>query len=361
MTRPIIIGGGLAGASAATRLAQLGHAPLLLEREPGPHHKICGEFLSVEATSHLAALGFDVARLGGARIDTMRLHIGRRTATAKLPFVATGITRQCLDAALLDYAAEQGAQIQRGTSVRNLEAAHTHGPGPILLATGKHELRGHPRDPSGTISDLIGFKQFFRATPALARALSGAIDVTAFAGGYAGLQCVENHRLNLCLLVDRAHFKALGGSWTTLFAALLNEPGLALLADAEPLLEKPLTIAAVPYGFLAKPSTADSLWRLGDQAAVIPSFCGDGMAIALHSGRLAADMLTAGHTPQQFQSQLHTDVARQVRLATTLQRFATTAPGRFALITGLTAVPAALATLARWTRVEPAALARAGA
>ncbi len=32
------------------------------------------------------------------------------------------------------------------------------------------------------------------------------------------------------------------------------------------------------------------MWALGDQAAVIPSFTGDGMSIALHSGCLAAAM-----------------------------------------------------------------------
>jgi len=365
--RPIIIGGGLAGGSAASRLASLGRAPLLFERESGAHDKICGEFLSVEAGRHLAALGFDANRLGGARIDTMRLHVGIRSATARLPFVASGVTRRALDSALLDHAAEQGADIQRGVGVRYIDdgqAVTTHGPaglGPLLLATGKYELRGQTRDPSGTISDLIGFKQFFRATPALRDALAGTVEVTAFDGGYAGLQPVENNKLNLCLLVERNRFKAVGGSWPALFAQLILEPGLARLADAEPLLDKPLTISAVPYGYLARPRIDDVIWRLGDQAAVIPSFCGDGMAMALHSGRLAADMLASGATPHAYQLRLRGDVARQVKLATTVQRLSSSRAGRFALITGLTAIPAALATLARWTRVESAAVARAGA
>ncbi len=364
--RPIIIGGGLAGGSAASRLASLGQAPLLFEREPGAHDKVCGEFLSVEAGRHLAALGFDVARLGGTRIDTMRLHVGARTATAQLPFVAIGVTRRALDCALLAHAAGQGAEVRRGISVRHIEngeAVTAQGPagaGPLLLATGKHELRGEARDTSGTIAGLIGFKQYFRATPALREALAGAVEVTAFDGGYAGLQLVENHRLNLCLLVDRNRFKA-GGNWPALFAGLLRQPGLAMLADAEPLLDTPLTIAALPYGYLARPRADDAIWRLGDQAAVIPSFCGDGMAMALHSGRLAADMLAGGADAAAFQARLRGDVARQVRLATTLQRLAMSRAGRFALITGLAAIPAALATLARWTRIDPAAVARAGA
>ncbi|OYU14472.1 MAG: hypothetical protein CFE37_10790 [Alphaproteobacteria bacterium PA4] len=362
--RAIIIGGGLAGGAAAARLAQLGQPPLLLEREAGAHDKICGEFLSVEAGRHLAGLGVDVARLGGARIDRVRLHAGRLTAEARLPFVATGVTRRALDALLLDHAAAAGADVQRGTSVRHLAgnravtSAGDTDPGPILLATGKHDLRGEARDPRGTIPGLIGFKQFFRATPALTARLAGAVEVTAFAGGYAGLQCVEAGRLNLCLLVDQARYKALGGSWPLLLAALLREPGLALLADAEPLLAKPLAIASVPYGYLATPGAGP--YRLGDQAAVIPSFCGDGMAMALHGGRLAADMLASGADAATFQTRLRRDVARQVRLATRLQRVATHGLGRFALVAGLAAVPAALAALARWTRVEPQALARLG-
>ncbi|MBC7521056.1 MAG: NAD(P)-binding protein, partial [Sandarakinorhabdus sp.] len=116
MSRTVIIGGGLAGGGVAARLAQLGRPVLLLEREAAAHDKICGEFLSVEAGRHLAALGFDVSRLGGARIDTMRLHSGTRTAAARLPFVATGITRRTLDAALLDHAATAGAEVRRGVS-----------------------------------------------------------------------------------------------------------------------------------------------------------------------------------------------------------------------------------------------------
>ena len=364
MSRAIIIGGGLAGGAAAARLAQLGAKPLLFERETTAHDKICGEFLSVEASAHLASLGFDTARLGGARIDRVRFHSGTRHAEAKLPFIATGLTRRSLDWALLEHAESLGAEVHRGTAVRQITngaAVLSDGSatGTLLLATGKHELRGQPRDASGTISDLIGFKTFFRAPPALTKSLAGTVTVTAFDGGYAGLQCVEGGRLNLCLLIQRDRFRDLGSSWDALFTALLREPGLAALGDAEALLPKPLTISAVPYGFLARPHADDPLYRLGDQAAVIPSFCGDGMAMALHGGRLAADMLAGGAAAPQFQARLRRDVARQVRLATSLQRFAATRMGRFALVSGLGAVPSALAALAKWTRVAPEAVARA--
>ncbi len=360
--RPVIVGGGLAGGAAAARLALLGKNPLLIEREAAPHDKVCGEFLSIEATRHLSALGLDIAPLGGAPIAEVVLHAGRRSARAALPFVATGVTRRRLDEALLDHAASLGAEVRRGVSVRHLDgdrAVTTDGDaaGTILLATGKHDLRGQPRDTAGTIRGLIGFKMFFRSAR-LATALRGRVEVTGFAHGYAGLQPVEGDRLNLCLVVDADHYRALGGSWPALFAAILAEPGLAPLGQAEALLARPLAIAAIPYGFLASPA-ADAIWRIGDQAAVIPSFCGDGMAMAVHGGRLAADMLAAGSDPRAFQTQFRSDVGRQVRLATRLQRLSGTALGRFALVAGLGALPSALTTLARWTRVEPAALARA--
>ena len=362
--RAVIIGGGLAGGAVAARLAARGLGPILLEREDTPHDKICGEFLSVEASAHLAALGFETARLGGARIDRVRLHVGRRTAAARLPFVATGLTRRSLDWALLDHAERLGADVRRGVGVRHIAdgaAVTSDGDiaGRLVLASGKHELRGQARDTDGTIADLIGFKQFFRATPALTAALARTVAITAFDGGYAGLQPVEGGRLNLCLLVTRDRFRDVGGTWPALFAALLREPGLALLNDAEATSAKPLTISGVPYGFLARPDRDDPLYRIGDQAAVIPSFCGDGMAMALHGGRLAADMIAGGASAADFQARLRRDVARQVRLATRVQRFATSPAGRFALVAGLAAVPGALAALARWTRVAPAAVARA--
>ena len=65
-------------------------------------------------------------------------------------------------------------------------------------------------------------------------------------------------------------------------------PHLAMrLAGAEPLLEKPIAITHIPYGYIRR-TTQDGLYCIGDQAAVIPSFTGDGISIALHTARQAA-------------------------------------------------------------------------
>lgn len=362
----VIVGGGLAGGAAAVLLAQGGARPLLLERTIGPHDKVCGEFLSTEAQAHLAALGLATARLSGAPIDRVRLIAGERVASARLPFVALGLTRRRLDEALLDHAAAMGAKVKRGVTVRALSphglvsTVGTLTGQTVLLASGKHDVRGAKRDTAGTLDGLIGFKQYFRVPPAVRAALHGIIEVVLFDGGYAGLQLVEDGIVNLCLLVEQGYFDAAGRNWDSLFAALLAQPGIARrLGDATPLLQRPLTIAGVPYGYVARADPGGA-FRLGDQAAVIPSFSGDGMSIALHSARLAAQAVLGGSTAAAYQARLRRDVGWQVARARWLQRGGQTALGRALLLTGLGLFPAALQMLALATRVPQPALQRAG-
>ena len=53
----LVIGGGPAGAMAAMRLAEAGRSVTLIEKEHGPHDKVCGEFLSREAVAYLHQAG----------------------------------------------------------------------------------------------------------------------------------------------------------------------------------------------------------------------------------------------------------------------------------------------------------------
>jgi len=351
LKRALIIGGGLAGTAAAIDLARAGAAPLLLERETQAHDKICGEFLSGEAVAALVALGVDPVALGAVPITRVAINAGPRSVAARLPFPALSLTRRVLDEALLARAARAGVAVQRGVSVRGLSGSIAHTSAgdisapTVMLASGKHDIRGLARPPG---PDQIGFKMYLRSA-SLSRALAGTVAVTFFDGGYAGLQPVEGGRLNLCLLVDGAQYRDLG-DWPSLWARLAREPGLAALLDAEQLLARPLAISRVPYGHLAR-AAPDGPWRLGDQAAVIPSFCGDGMGIALTSGRLAAEMLAAGASADDYQRALFARTRRPVRLAMAALALARHPAGRWAAMAGLGAVPGALALLARATRV----------
>jgi flavin-dependent dehydrogenase len=365
MTEDIVIaGGGLAGSACAAWLARAGRQVTVVEREAGPVHKICGEFLSSEAQAYLETLGMDVAALGGPSITQLRLTAGSRTIETALPFRGIGISRRVLDEAVLTHAEAAGAKILRGRAIANvtteagisvnLANGETIRPKTLFLATGKHELRGLRRE-SAPAEDLVGFKMYFALTPAAARDLAGRIDLMLFRDGYAGLQMVEAGRANLCLLVDRARLQAVGGKWPALLEDLSREmPLLARLLDgAAPLLEQPLTIYRVPYGFIHRPQAADppQIYRLGDQAGVIPSFTGDGMAIALHSVAAACTMFLNGDDAGAYHRRLARDISGQIRRAQFFYRLANAGATKKLFFPLVQAVPSSLKLFANLTRV----------
>ena len=116
----LILGGGVAGCAASIALARKGRSVTLIEREPTPRHKVCGEFLSGEALEDLHLLGIDVTSLGAVPIDYVRLAARRRAATAPLPFPAKSLTRKALDTALIATAIAAGVRVERGRSVQSL-------------------------------------------------------------------------------------------------------------------------------------------------------------------------------------------------------------------------------------------------
>ena len=368
----VIVGGGLAGGAAAAMLARAGRRALLFEREAAPSNKICGEFLSAGAQQTLARIGFDLGALGGTVITRLRLVRGGSVAEAALPFRGLGLSRRVLDGALLDYARICGADVRRGHDARVLKSDAHAGvevdgigrwtPAALLLATGKHDVRDLRRSLVEPAEDLIGFKTYFRLDAAQTRALSESVEVIVFAHGYAGLQRVENGQANLCLLIDRAQFQQSGGTWDGLLRDLMRDSAhlRQRLHQATPLLEKPLTIYRVPYGFVHAPLASDppNVYRLGDQAAVIPSFAGDGMAIALHSAALAVQSQQSERGAYQYHQHIRADVSAQVARASALYRFGCSAPGRAMLIPMARAWPRAMQLAAALTRVPPRAVAR---
>jgi flavin-dependent dehydrogenase len=370
MTDALIVGGGPAGGALAAALAGAGRSVVLLERETGPHDKVCGEFLSREAVLYLNALGIDPAALGACRIHSLRLSAGTGVAAVKLPFTALSLSRRALDHALLKRAAEAGADVRLGARVQALEGddgawrARLSGGGEVqgqaaFLATGKHDLRGWSR-PEGLQPDLIGFKMHMRLSASEAAELAGHVELTLFRGGYAGLEPVEGGRANLCLLVRRSRYAALGQQWDALMDAMRTDNALLArrLEGAEPCWERPLAIYSIPYGHVRR--TGDGPWRLGDQAAVIPSFAGDGMSIALHSARLAATYFINGETAAAYQRRMARDVGTAVRAATLLSQLSVHAPGRALIGWGASRLPRIMASVAALTRVPSGALKRAG-
>jgi flavin-dependent dehydrogenase len=356
----VVIGGGPAGAAIATHLARAGSDVLLLERTPAAHDKVCGEFLSYEAQEELEHMGLDLRALGAVSIRSAGVeHLRSRSSTA-LPFEALSLSRRALDEALLMQAGALGAEVRRGVRATGLErnavgwSVQIEGAmllaREVILATGKHDLRGRRRPP-GRQSDLVGFKVYWNlAEP---NDLHGRVELHLFPGGYAGLQMVEGLRANLCLVIERARFVSMGASWAALLARILDAcPTLAgRLNGAIACLERPLAVSAIPYGHVQERS--DGIWYVGDQAAVIPSFTGDGMSIALHSARRAAENIIVGTSADLFQRQLAGELREQVRRSTMISKALVTPWGQRAV--GLLLTPSVLRWVVCRTRIAETA------
>ena len=361
----LVIGGGPAGAMASLRLAAAGRNVVLIERESGPHDKVCGEFLSAEAAAYLHQAGIAPRQLGAVLIRTVSISAGDKLVETALPFPAFSLSRRVLDAALLRRAEENGCQVLRGVAAeaivsRDGERLVTLGDGrslsasTLFLATGKHDLRGYLRPPAKP-TGFVGFKLHWRLAPAQVLALSERMSLYLFPGGYGGISLVENGIANLCLIARRSILRELGG-WPQLLAFILrgNCHLRTLLDGATALTPRPLAISPIPYGYLAE--NMHGLWCIGDQAAVIPSFTGDGMSIALHSATLAARMFLAGKSAADYTAALRAQVSRQMTLATWLSRAAVTRASRAAAFAVLPLAPGVLRWIAASTRIPSSSL-----
>jgi menaquinone-9 beta-reductase len=322
----VILGGGVAGCAAAIALARKGRNVTLIEREPTPRHKVCGEFLSGEALRDLHALNIDVTSLGAVPIDHVRLAAAKRAAEAPLPFPAASLTRKALDTALIAEAIAAGVRVERGRSVQSLsrttdnlwqavlDDGTTREASTVFLATGKHDVRGRarPKDPQR----WVAFKTYFRLAPAQAAELAGASELMLYPGGYGGIQPVQGGIANLCCVVQQRHLACVDFRWENFLAKMQQDcPHLAMrLAGAEPLMAKPIAVTHIPYGFMRR-STEDGLYCIGDQAAVIPSFTGDGISLALHTARCAVTAYLADEPAPLYQAKLRSALLAQMRLA----------------------------------------------
>lgn len=289
---PLILGAGPAGSAAAIELARAGAAPILIDRGARASDPLCGGFLSWRTAAQLQELCVDCGDLGAHPVRELRLFAGAHGASVALPAAAFGLSRHTLDNALRARALEEGASLEVDT-IRRIEGNVAHGEKrewaheTLFLASGKHDVRGKAR-PRNAKDPALGLRLRLSAGPELASLLEGAIEMHLFPGGYAGVVRQEAGSANICLALRKSVLAKAGGDPHDLLFMLANQhPQFARRLDHLSR-ETPIqTIGAVPYGWRARTSRA-GLFRLGDQAAVIPSLAGEGISIALASGTMAA-------------------------------------------------------------------------
>jgi flavin-dependent dehydrogenase len=331
VTDAIVIGAGPAGAAAAIGLARAGARVWLLERTRETGDALCGGFLSWHSLARLDALGIDRAALGGQQVARVRLFAGSRRSETRLPQAAMGVSRRRLDTVLQAAAVAAGADLQRGVHATAIDGATvqtrdgaTRVAPAIFLAAGKHGFRGQPREPASwqQHDPVMGLRLRLPQHAALDRLIGDAVELHLFDRGYAGLVRQEDGSANLCLATHKSRLDDASGDPAALLRAL---------GAAHPVLGERLAFADwsqsidaighIPYGWRTA-ETAPGLFRLGDQAGVIPSLAGEGMGLALASGHaaVAAWRRGGGDAAPAFQRALAARMTRPFGIASAVWR-----------------------------------------
>jgi flavin-dependent dehydrogenase len=299
-----IIGGGPAGCSAAITLAQRGMRVVLFEAKSYPHHKVCGEFLSPECLYFLDELGAKeaVRHLGPIPIDTARFtEPSGVTWETALPGTAWSISRAALDATLADCARSLGVEVREKTTVADITGClgsvfeldiRTGSPIQAKTVIGAHGKRGAldralDRQFLDHYQPFVGLKAHFRGP-----AIPNRLDMHTFPGGYCGISEIENGEMNVCLLARQESFQSARDYSIVQPDSFIrwmkqqNTPLRLWLDQAEQITERWLSIGQVP--FIRKRAVVNDVLMAGDAAGLIAPVAGDGIAMALHGGRMAA-------------------------------------------------------------------------
>ncbi|MES2965233.1 MAG: NAD(P)/FAD-dependent oxidoreductase [Bdellovibrionota bacterium] len=326
-----VIGGGLAGSVASIHLARAGFKVVLLEKERASLDKVCGEFLSGEAIPLLKEVGLDPKKLGAEEITSFRLHGPRLSIERKLPIKSIGISRKRLDEKLLECAEAAGVDVRRGVTAKEIIDGLESPSGSILLETSEGELRSRRlvvatgktdfksvNDREARDSGYVGFKMHLRLKPSVLKAMKKHCDLFVFDGGHGGISPIEGDLANFCFMIERKALKDIGTDWESLASHIAKNCWAAshYLDGAEPQFKQLVTVANVPYGFVRRTPPPAGLFFVGDQMATIPSLTGDGMTIALLTGKLAADAIierVAGKARLRFAPQASVNYQRAMR------------------------------------------------
>jgi menaquinone-9 beta-reductase len=301
-----IIGGGVAGCSAAVHLAARGYKVVLAEAKTYPHDKVCGEFLSPECGLLLEELGVMPALRAVHPPEILQARItapsGHEWTTA-LPEAGMGISRYRLDSALAQCARRLNVTLLERTIVTDIDGTldsgftlytrKPHDEGElwaraVIGAHGKRSIvdRTLHRRFLNQQHPFVGLKRHFHGPP-----IPGRVDLHAFAGGYCGISEVEGGKTNVCLLVRQETFTRLQRNIPAFIEWMkAQNPHLAeWLSEAVPLGDRWLSIAQIP--FVQKLPVDGDVLMAGDSAGLIAPLAGDGMAMALQAGKLASSWL----------------------------------------------------------------------
>ena len=294
----IIIGGGLAGLTSAIHLSKAGLKILLIEKNEFPKHKVCGEYISNEVLPYFQWLGLNIAELNPSNISKIQFSVSSgKEINQRLPLGGFGISRYTLDHYLYQKAVANGCQIIQDT-VSNIKFEQEKF---TILTNNKLELNSKiVLGAFGKRSNLdLKLNRDFiqKKAPWLAvkAHYSGGfpddlVGLHNFKGGYCGVSKVENDIINICYLVNYETFKQYKNIEEFQSKVMDKNPHLkAVFENCVLTFEKPLTISQI--SFEKKETVENHILMIGDTAGLIHPLCGNGMAMAIHSAKIASELI----------------------------------------------------------------------
>jgi flavin-dependent dehydrogenase len=301
-----IIGGGIAGSTAAALLAQHGLQVILIEKGTFPRQKVCGEFLSPEGADVLSRLGVwpQVEALHPPRIDGFTLTAGRRQTRHRLPSPGWGVSRWVLDYLLWEHAQRSGVATHERCTVEQVTGDFQRGFSLTLQPAGLSSTamqaravlcaagRGwQPRGQQRTLHErgrrrFVGLKAHVQGVP-----LDRHVELHTIRHGYCGMVEVADGVANLCCWLEAELLRRAGGTpHRFLDAALRENAHLCLRLQRVEQVGLSWTTTSFTYGRAVTPVVSE-IWNIGDCAAMVAPLTGDGMAMGLRSAELAATMM----------------------------------------------------------------------
>jgi menaquinone-9 beta-reductase len=295
----VIVGGGLAGLSAALLLQQQGRDVIVIEKGDYPSHKVCGEYISYEAWPFLQQLGIDPIALELPRLKRLRVSAPNgRILESELSVGAYGISRYLLDDLLYKKCIEKGIKVYTNTKVNNITFENdshqistnnqifesTY----CMAAYGKRSnLDVNMKRPfivNASAKNYVGIKYHIKT-----KIEADVIELHNFENGYCGISRVEGDSVCLCYLTDAVNLKRYKGDIKKMESEILMQnPFLKkYFTESEFLYSEPLVISNV--SFLEKQAVENHIFMLGDAAGLIAPLCGNGMSIAFNSSKIVAE------------------------------------------------------------------------
>lgn len=274
----------------------MGVGVIIIEKNQYPKHKVCGEYISNEVLPYFEWLEIHIEELKPTHISTLQFSSeSGRTIETKLPLGGFGISRYTLDEFLYRKALSQNCSIMED---QVNEVHFKDDLFEVQLASGKVfsskvVLGGFGKRSNLDLKmkrDFIEQKSPWLAVKSHYKGLfaDDVVGLHNFKGGYCGVSKVEDDLLNICYLTNFKSFKKFKNIEEFQQKVVAQNPHLKkILEHSESVFEKPLTISQIC--FEKKENVEDHILMMGDTAGLIHPLCGNGMAMAIHSAKLASD------------------------------------------------------------------------